>query len=166
VHSAKSILIDELNYSTGFFVPYETSFLQFLLVLSTMITFRFLLLTYLVADVRVEPKECLCPQKENWPVPYNSQMFCGKELMKLSPKSDCKSEMKYLCKRQQIIAIGKFHCEKDEDKFCSPVLERHCHPYNDDKRIFETCMKGRACVISEWADANMKAFYENISKSQ
>jgi hypothetical protein len=129
-----------------------------------MITFRFLLLAYLLTGVRVETKECLCPQKDNWPVPYNSQMFCGKELMMLSPNSECQPEQKYFCKRQQIIAIEKYHCEEARFNYCSPKLERHC-PFQDEKRIFENCMTGRACVIKLWADANMKATYGNISKS-
>jgi hypothetical protein len=145
-------------------VSHEKSLLQFSLVIQNMYGLQYLLLTYLATGVRVEPKECLCPQKENWPVPYNSQMFCGKELMMLSPKSECKSERKYLCNRQQIRATESFHCEKDEYKYCSPKLERHC-PYPNDKRLFEICMTERACVNKRWADAYMKATYENISKS-
>jgi hypothetical protein len=129
-----------------------------------MIKFRFLLLAYLVTGMRVETKECLCPQKENWPVPYNHQIFCGKELMKLSPNAECQSEQKYLCKRQQIIAIEDYYCKDAEEHFCSPKLERHC-PFQDNKQIFETCMTRRACVMKTWADANMKATYGKTSKS-
>jgi hypothetical protein len=146
-------------------VPHEISFLQFSLSFIKMFTLRAVLLTYLVTDVRVQAKECLCPQKQNWPVPYNSQMFCGKELMMLSPKSDCQSEQKYLCKRQQIIAIGDYHCKEHRYPSCSPKLERHCNMFQDEKRIFETCMKGRICLKPLWADENMKAAYENTSKS-
>jgi hypothetical protein len=129
-----------------------------------MITSRFLLLAYLVTGVRVETKECLCPPKENWPVPYNSQTFCGKELMKLSPKSDCQPEMKYLCKRQQVIAIEKYDCKHGQENHCSPKLEEDC-PFQDEKQIFETCMTGRICVNKLWADASMKAIYKNSWKS-
>jgi hypothetical protein len=144
-------------------MPYEISFLQLLL---KMIKYRFLLLAYLVTGVRVETKECLCPQKGSWPVPYNSQMFCGKELMILSPNSECQPEQKYFCERQQIIATGDYDCEEARYKFCSPKLERHCpYPNPEDKRLFETCMKERACMRPKFADANMKATYGNISKS-
>jgi hypothetical protein len=144
-------------------MPYEISFLQ---LFPKMIRFGFLLLAYLVIGVRVETKECLCPQKGSWPVPYNSQMFCGKELMKLSPKSECESERMYLCNRQQRKAIGDYHCKEARFNYCSPKLKRHCpYPDPEDKGLFETCMKERACVIPEWADANMKATYGNTSKS-
>jgi hypothetical protein len=128
------------------------------------IKLEFLLLAYLFIDAIVGSKRCNCPKKENWPVPYNYQMFCGKELMKLSTASDCESERKYHCKRNQVEAIGNFSCQNARYKYCSPKLERHCTA-EENPDGFESCMTERACVIQKWADANMKATYENKSKS-
>jgi hypothetical protein len=109
--------------------------------------------------------KCLCPGKNKWPVKYEQQEFCGKEL-NLWHSSKCDPNMSFACTRDQAEATEDYNCTEARHQFCGPVIPEGC---DDSKRrsLYDVCMRGRACMQERFAERAMNLTYgKNPQKSK
>jgi hypothetical protein len=110
--------------------------------------------------------KCLCPGKEKWPVIYEKQRFCGKELNLWHSPPVCKPEVSYSCTRDQVEATVSFDCKDGRHNFCGPVLPEGCDD-SDTRSLYNVCMRGRTCKQEQFAERGMELTYgKNPQKSK
>jgi hypothetical protein len=109
--------------------------------------------------------KCLCPGKQKWPVKYEKQTFCGKEL-NLWHSSNCDPNMLYDCTRDQVEAKAAFHCKNAFRHFCAPLVPEACD-HADSRSAYDNCMVGRSCIPETYVDRFMNLTYgKNPQKSK
>jgi hypothetical protein len=109
--------------------------------------------------------KCLCPGKQKWPVKYEKQTFCGKELNRWH-SSKCDPNMLYDCTRGQAEAKADYHCKNAQEKFCAPIVPEACDD-SDTRSQYDVCMMDRSCIPEKFVARFMNLTYgKNPQKSK
>jgi hypothetical protein len=109
--------------------------------------------------------KCLCPGKQKWPVKYDHQTFCGKEL-NLWHSSKCDPNMLYDCTRDQAEATAAYHCNNAQNHFCAPIIPEGC-AFTETRSLYDVCMRDRSCIQEQFVARFMNLTYgKNPQKSK